>query len=172
MSRSQFQSKVFILRHAWLNLWDKRMTTGRINQVDIFEQNYRNWPNNFKPQHLHHIHLLRKLTDSRHSKHTLAIICRYKVKCFRKKDKQLDRKPSRHNNHWVYIHLQQPITWYQHRGLLLATTHASLTSTSHTLTHSMIWILQQPPAIRRLQCVRRLEVTRNSTHQLLRHASV
>ena len=35
MSRSQFQSKVFILRHAWLNLWDERMTTGRINQVAI-----------------------------------------------------------------------------------------------------------------------------------------
>lgn len=33
MSRSQFQSKRFILRHAWLNLWDERMTTGRINQV-------------------------------------------------------------------------------------------------------------------------------------------
>ena len=27
------QYKLFILRHAWLNLWDKRMTTGRINQV-------------------------------------------------------------------------------------------------------------------------------------------
>ena len=35
MSRSQFQSKIFILRHAWLNLWDERMTTGRINQVAI-----------------------------------------------------------------------------------------------------------------------------------------
>ena len=34
MSRSQFHSiKLFILRHAWLNLWDKHMTTGRINQV-------------------------------------------------------------------------------------------------------------------------------------------
>ena len=34
MSRSQFYSiKLFILRHAWLNLWDKHMTTGRINQV-------------------------------------------------------------------------------------------------------------------------------------------
>ncbi len=33
MSRSQFHSKIFILRHAWLNLWDERMTTGRINQV-------------------------------------------------------------------------------------------------------------------------------------------
>ena len=29
------QYKVFILRHAWLNLWDKHMTTGRINQVTI-----------------------------------------------------------------------------------------------------------------------------------------
>ena len=38
MSRSQFQSKRFILRHAWLNLWDERMTTGRINQVAIFLQ--------------------------------------------------------------------------------------------------------------------------------------
>ena len=37
MSHSQFHStKLFILRHAWLNLWDKRMTTGRINQVNIF----------------------------------------------------------------------------------------------------------------------------------------
>ena len=35
MSRSQFQSRRFILRHAWLNLWDERMTTGRINQVAI-----------------------------------------------------------------------------------------------------------------------------------------
>ena len=37
MSRSQFQSKRFILRHAWLNLWDERMTTGRINQVAILK---------------------------------------------------------------------------------------------------------------------------------------
>ena len=37
MSRSQFHSiKLFILRHAWLNLWDKHMTTGRINQVTLF----------------------------------------------------------------------------------------------------------------------------------------
>ena len=27
---------LLILRHAWLNLWDKHMTTGRINQVTIF----------------------------------------------------------------------------------------------------------------------------------------
>ena len=33
MSHSQFHSDTFILRHAWLNLWDERMTTGRINQV-------------------------------------------------------------------------------------------------------------------------------------------
>ena len=34
MSHSQFHSiELFILRHAWLNLWDKHMTTGRINQV-------------------------------------------------------------------------------------------------------------------------------------------
>ena len=34
MSRSQFHSRnLFILTHAWLNLWDERMTTGRINQV-------------------------------------------------------------------------------------------------------------------------------------------
>ena len=37
MSHSQFHSiELFILTHAWLNLWDKRMTTGRINQVNIF----------------------------------------------------------------------------------------------------------------------------------------
>ena len=36
MSRTQFHSiESFILRHAWLNLWDKRMTTGRINQIAI-----------------------------------------------------------------------------------------------------------------------------------------
>ena len=34
MSYSQFlKYKFIILRHAWLNLWDKHMTTGRINQV-------------------------------------------------------------------------------------------------------------------------------------------
>ena len=33
MSHSQFYCISFILRHAWLNLWDKHMTTGRINQV-------------------------------------------------------------------------------------------------------------------------------------------
>ena len=26
-----------VLRHAWLNLWDKHMTTGRINQVTLYE---------------------------------------------------------------------------------------------------------------------------------------
>jgi hypothetical protein len=36
MSRPQFHSiRLFILRHAWLNLSDKHMTTGRINQVTI-----------------------------------------------------------------------------------------------------------------------------------------
>ena len=29
------QYNLFILRHAWLNLWDKHMTTGRINQVTM-----------------------------------------------------------------------------------------------------------------------------------------
>ncbi len=39
MSHSQFHSiELFILRHAWLNLWDERMTTGRINQVAIMEK--------------------------------------------------------------------------------------------------------------------------------------
>jgi hypothetical protein len=34
MSCTQFHCiKMFILRHAWLNLWNKHMTTGRINQV-------------------------------------------------------------------------------------------------------------------------------------------
>ena len=34
MSHSQFYSiNLFTLRHAWLNLCDKHMTTGRINQV-------------------------------------------------------------------------------------------------------------------------------------------
>ena len=38
MSRMQIHRiKSFILRHAWLNLWDKHMTTGRINQVTFLE---------------------------------------------------------------------------------------------------------------------------------------
>ena len=38
MSHSQFHStNLFILRHAWPNLWDKHMTTGRINQVTTFQ---------------------------------------------------------------------------------------------------------------------------------------
>ena len=37
MSHSQFHCiELFILRHAWLNLWDKHMTTGRINQVSHY----------------------------------------------------------------------------------------------------------------------------------------
>ena len=35
MSHSQFHSTSVILRHAWLNLWDKHMTTGRINQFNF-----------------------------------------------------------------------------------------------------------------------------------------
>ena len=35
MSHSQFHLNVAVLRHAWLNLWDKHMTTGRINQITI-----------------------------------------------------------------------------------------------------------------------------------------
>ena len=44
MSHSQFQSKWFILRRAWLSLWDERMTTGRINQVAF--SNLLPWPPN------------------------------------------------------------------------------------------------------------------------------
>ena len=33
MSHSQICHEELILGHAWLNLWDKHMTTGRINQV-------------------------------------------------------------------------------------------------------------------------------------------
>jgi hypothetical protein len=42
MSHSQFHStNLFILRHAWLNLWDKHMTTGRINQVTVHTKTHR-----------------------------------------------------------------------------------------------------------------------------------
>ena len=37
MSHSQFRCITLILRHAWLSLWDKHMTTGRINQVTILK---------------------------------------------------------------------------------------------------------------------------------------
>ena len=41
MSHSQFHLyKQFILRHAWLNLLDKHMTTGRINQVALCSFHY------------------------------------------------------------------------------------------------------------------------------------
>ena len=43
MSCTQFHCiKMFILRHAWLNLWDKHMTTGRINQVTSIKWNHSN----------------------------------------------------------------------------------------------------------------------------------
>jgi|FrelakmetLWP11LW_1041352.scaffolds.fasta_scaffold08272_1 hypothetical protein len=38
MSHSQFHCIPFILRRAWLNLWDKHMTTGRINQITILKR--------------------------------------------------------------------------------------------------------------------------------------
>ena len=37
MSHSQFHCLAFKLRHAWLSLWDKHMTTGRINQITILK---------------------------------------------------------------------------------------------------------------------------------------
>ena len=67
MSRSQFQSKRFILRHAWLNLWDERMTTGRINQVAIFLQLLDQLE--IKPSSMHtndlHLHTLTKPLNPR-----------------------------------------------------------------------------------------------------------
>ena len=44
MSHSQFHSIKLILRHAWLNLWDKHMTTGRINQVSTVSISDRRRP--------------------------------------------------------------------------------------------------------------------------------
>ena len=41
MSHSQFHRLLLKLRHAWLNLWDKHMTTGRINQVTISRTLYK-----------------------------------------------------------------------------------------------------------------------------------
>ena len=44
MSHSQFHSaESFTLRHAWLNLWDKHMTTGRINQIAIYSVTSALW---------------------------------------------------------------------------------------------------------------------------------
>lgn len=44
MSHSQFHStESFILRHAWLNLLDERMTTGRINQVATIGKTALHW---------------------------------------------------------------------------------------------------------------------------------
>ena len=41
MSHSQFHRTRAVLRHAWLNLWDKHMTTGRINQISIYRVSVR-----------------------------------------------------------------------------------------------------------------------------------
>ena len=42
---------MLILRHAWLNLWDKHMTTGRINQVAaVWIQKFENWISEFRWQ--------------------------------------------------------------------------------------------------------------------------
>ena len=47
MSHSQFHSiESFILRHAWLSLWDKHMTTGRINQVTTARHRGAHYPTN------------------------------------------------------------------------------------------------------------------------------
>ena len=51
------QYKQFILRHAWLNLWDKHMTTGRINQVTISERH----PPKQGPQGFHWTNLVTNL---------------------------------------------------------------------------------------------------------------
>ena len=53
MSHPQFHStNLFILRHAWLNLWDKHMTTGRINQVTTDSV----WVVSIKKQHSDYKH--------------------------------------------------------------------------------------------------------------------
>ena len=40
MSYSRLYHIRLMLRHAWLNLWDKHMTTGRINQISVDEHPY------------------------------------------------------------------------------------------------------------------------------------
>ena len=50
MSHSQFRCIILILRHAWLNLADKRMTTGRINQITILKQNSSTAPSKGLPR--------------------------------------------------------------------------------------------------------------------------
>ena len=50
MSCTQFHCiKMFILRHAWLNLWDKHMTTGRINQVTTNQMNRKDNYSAYRP---------------------------------------------------------------------------------------------------------------------------
>ena len=57
MSHSQFHCLLLKLRHAWLNLWDKHMTTGRINQVTISERH----PPKQDPQGVHWTNLVTNL---------------------------------------------------------------------------------------------------------------
>ena len=44
--------RLLILRHAWLNLWDKHMTTGRINQVTTigYKKNFSLKEKNYFPR--------------------------------------------------------------------------------------------------------------------------
>ena len=84
MSHSQFHSiELFILTHAWLNLWDKRMTTGRINQVTkIYSNQY------FRLYYIKHYSLTTTSTDYElNRKHQykrrvreIEALCLYKVK--------------------------------------------------------------------------------------------
>ena len=67
MSHSQFQSRIFILRRAWLNLWDERMTTDRINQVASYFPTAQ--------------HALRRL-HSKHAQRTTQVVW-FQVRCNR-----------------------------------------------------------------------------------------
>ena len=53
MSHSRIYHIRLILRHAWLNLWDKHMTTGRINQVSIRNSPIGIWTSRFSLPSLH-----------------------------------------------------------------------------------------------------------------------
>ena len=86
MSHLQFHCiKLFILRHAWLNLWDKHMTTGRINQVNIVStvKRHRNWKqtiSNKQARRTQITALASRTTRRKHPPHAArhhAISCRF-----------------------------------------------------------------------------------------------
>ena len=162
MSHSQFHStKLFILRHAWLNLWDKHMTTGRINQVTLFctpkpdnqEQPHTSaHPENGHAKRPTQANTYTQLHPDRPTMHT-------KTKCSLPPKANKHRLPQPHESEIekqpTPTHKQQNITLrsqkfvmnLSNRGLSLSTSNDSLILPSLFTTHAIIRSVSDRPQI-------------------------